>query len=121
MTKLAPNGLGGQKKSLETRTTMAKLLTIVLIALIVSMAHANLQEEFEQAIAAAKKLPSKPDNETLLQMYALLKQGSVGNVQGKRPTSLLARAQWDAWNALRGTSKEDAQQQYIDLIESLFQ
>ncbi len=81
----------------------------------------DLKARFDQAMAASKQLPERPDNMTLLKIYALYKQGSEGDVQGKRPgfTDLVGRAKWDAWNELKGTSSDDAQQQYIDLIESL--
>jgi diazepam-binding inhibitor (GABA receptor modulating acyl-CoA-binding protein) len=81
----------------------------------------SLQEQFQQAQADSKNLPERPDNMTLLKIYALFKQGSSGDVQGDRPgmTDFVARAKYDAWDALKGTSQEDAMQQYIDLIEEL--
>lgn len=81
----------------------------------------SLQEQFQQAQADSKNLPERPDNMTLLKIYALFKQGSSGDVQGERPgmTDFVARAKYDAWDALKGTSQEDAMQQYIDLIEEL--
>lgn len=82
---------------------------------------ADLKAQFEQARADSKNLPEKPDNMTLLRLYALYKQGSVGDVQGERPglTNLVERAKWEAWNALQGRPAEEAMQGYIDLIESL--
>ena len=81
----------------------------------------TLQAQFEQAVADSKQLPEKPDNMTLLKIYALYKQASSGDVDGKRPgfTDMVGRAKWDAWNGLKGTSADDAMQQYIDLIEDL--
>lgn len=81
----------------------------------------DLQAQFEQARADSKNLPEKPDNMTLLKLYALYKQGSVGDVEGDRPgfTDFVERAKWDAWNDLKGQSREDAMRGYIDLIESL--
>lgn len=81
----------------------------------------SLKDQFEAAVAESKNLPERPDNMTLLKLYALYKQGSSGDVQDKRPgfTDMVGRAKWDAWNELKGTSTEEAQQQYIDLIESL--
>ncbi|MDN3922425.1 acyl-CoA-binding protein [Roseateles violae] len=81
----------------------------------------SLKEQFEAAVAASKQLPERPDNMTLLKIYALYKQGSAGDVDGKRPgfTDMVGRAKWDAWNELKGTSTDEAMQQYIDLIESL--
>jgi acyl-CoA-binding protein len=56
-----------------------------------------------------------------LQLYALYKQGSEGDVEGKRPgfTDMVGRAKYDAWAAVKGTEAEDAMQQYIDLVKSL--
>ncbi len=81
----------------------------------------SLKEKFEAAMAESKNLPERPDNMTLLKIYALFKQGSSGDVEGSRPgfTDMVGRAKYDAWAALKGTSTDDAMQQYIDLIESL--
>lgn len=81
----------------------------------------SLQEQFAQAQAESKTLPERPDNMTLLKIYALYKQGASGDVTGERPgmTDFVNRAKYDAWAALKGTSQEDAMQQYIDLIEEL--
>jgi len=82
---------------------------------------ADLKARFEQAVAESKQLPEKPDNMTLLKIYALYKQASSGDVEGKRPgfTDMVGRAKWDAWNEVKGKSREDAMQDYVDLIESL--
>ncbi|MFL6656791.1 MAG: acyl-CoA-binding protein [Massilia sp.] len=81
----------------------------------------SLQEQFDQALADSKNLPERPDNMTLLKIYALYKQASAGDVDGKRPgfTDMVGRAKFDAWDGLKGTSKDDAMQQYVDLIEEL--
>ena len=81
----------------------------------------SLQEQFDQALADSKNLPERPDNMTLLKIYALYKQASSGDVDGKRPgfTDMVGRAKFDAWEGLKGTSKDDAMQQYVDLIEEL--
>jgi len=81
----------------------------------------DLATQFEAARADSKNLPEKPDNMTLLKLYAFYKQGSEGDVNTERPgmTQFVDRAKWDAWNELKGTSKESAQQGYVDLIESL--
>ena len=82
---------------------------------------ANLQAQFEQAVADSKQLPEKPDNATLLKLYALYKQASSGDVQGKRPgfADMVGRAKHDAWAALQGKSQDDAMQEYVELVESL--
>ena len=82
---------------------------------------ADLKARFEQAVAESKSLPEKPDNMTLLKIYALYKQATAGDVEGKRPgfSDMVGRAKFDAWDALRGKGSEEAMQEYIDLIESL--
>ena len=81
----------------------------------------SLQNQFDQAVADSKNLPERPDNMTLLKIYALFKQASAGDVDGNRPgfTDMVGRVKYDAWDALKGTSKDDAMQQYIDLINGL--
>ncbi|WP_194724135.1 acyl-CoA-binding protein [Noviherbaspirillum malthae] len=81
----------------------------------------SLQHQFEQAVADSKNLPERPDNMTLLKLYGLYKQASAGDADGDRPgfTDMIGRAKYDAWDALKGVSKEDAMQQYVDLITDL--
>ena len=81
----------------------------------------DLQTQFEAAAADSKKLDERPDNDTLLKIYALYKQGSAGDVEGSRPgfTDMIGRAKYDAWVKLKGLTKEDAMQQYVTLIDSL--
>ncbi|MFT5645172.1 MAG: diazepam-binding inhibitor (GABA receptor modulating acyl-CoA-binding protein) [Janthinobacterium sp.] len=79
----------------------------------------NLQQQFEQAQLDSKNLSERPDNMTMLKLYALYKQAALGDVQGPRPgfTDMIGRAKWDAWDALKGT--DDAMQKYIDLVTDL--
>ena len=81
----------------------------------------DLQKRFEASVAQSKNLPERPDNNTLLKLYALYKQGSSGDAQGERPGfgDLIGRAKFDAWAALKGTTKDDAMSQYADLVDSL--
>ena len=81
----------------------------------------SLQEQFAQAQADSKNLPERPDNMTLLKIYGLYKQASTGDASGERPgfTDMVGRAKFDAWDGLKGTTQEDAMQQYIDLIADL--
>ena len=76
---------------------------------------------FLQAVADSKQLPERPDNLTLLKLYALYKQATDGDAQGDRPgmTDFVGRAKWDAWNELKGQDREAAMQRYIDKIEAL--
>ena len=81
----------------------------------------SLQEQFNQALIDSKNLPERPDNLTLLKIYALFKQGSSGDATGDRPgmTDFVGRAKFDTWATLKGTTQEDAMQQYTDLIAEL--
>ncbi|MDO9263870.1 MAG: acyl-CoA-binding protein [Desulfosalsimonadaceae bacterium] len=82
---------------------------------------ADLKEKFEKAAADVQKLKQKPDNDTLLKLYSLYKQGSAGDVAGKRPgfTDFKGRAKYDAWAKLQGTSPKKAMEDYIALVEKL--
>jgi diazepam-binding inhibitor (GABA receptor modulator, acyl-CoA-binding protein) len=81
----------------------------------------DLRAEFEAAAEAAKGLARKPDNATLLQLYALYKQATAGDTGGARPGGFdfVGQAKYDAWAKLRGTAPEAAMQQYVDLVASL--
>ena len=81
----------------------------------------DLQKQFDAAVAQSKSLPQRPDNETLLKLYALYKQGTSGDAQGTRPGfgDLIGRAKYDAWAGIKGASREAAMRQYVDLIDSL--
>lgn len=81
----------------------------------------DIENEFEAAAAAAKDLDERPDNDTLLQLYALYKQGSAGDVTGEKPGffDFVGLAKYEAWERLQGMTDEDARQKYIDLVKSL--
>jgi diazepam-binding inhibitor (GABA receptor modulator, acyl-CoA-binding protein) len=82
---------------------------------------ADLKAEFEAAVANSKKLSQRPDNATLLKIYALYKQATVGDNTEKKPgfADMIGRAKWDAWSSVKGTPPEDAMRQYVDLVNSL--
>lgn len=81
----------------------------------------DLQAAFDTAVADSKELSQRPDNATLLKLYALYKQASTGDVTEAKPGfgDMVGRAKWDAWNGLKGTPADAAMQQYIDLVGSL--
>lgn len=81
----------------------------------------DLKTQFEAAVANSKNLTERPDNMTLLKLYALYKQGSAGDNAEPRPgfSDMIGRAKWDAWNQLKGSTPDAAMQQYIELIGSL--
>jgi diazepam-binding inhibitor (GABA receptor modulating acyl-CoA-binding protein) len=81
----------------------------------------GLKEDFEASQAKVKTLASTPSNEFLLELYALYKQATVGDVDGKRPGMMdfKGRAKYDAWAERKGTSKDDAMTKYVALVEKL--
>ena len=81
----------------------------------------DLNAQFEASVALSKTLAERPDNPTLLKIYALYKQAAEGDNTGKKTSfsDIVERAKWDAWTRLKGTDGDAARQQYIDLIESL--
>lgn len=82
----------------------------------------ELKEQFEKAAGDSKNLRAKPDNETLLQLYALYKQGNEGDTNTEAPTNpfdFVAKAKHEAWSALKGKTKESAMEEYVSLVEKL--
>lgn len=81
----------------------------------------DLHAQFETAVARSKTLRERPDNATLLRLYALYKQASDGDVDGRRPgfTDMVGRAKYDAWAALKGTASDDAMHEYVSLVDTL--
>jgi diazepam-binding inhibitor (GABA receptor modulator, acyl-CoA-binding protein) len=82
----------------------------------------DLHQQFEQAVADSKELSEKPSNDTLLQLYSLYKQASEGDVNVDAPTNpfdFVAKAKYEAWEAIKGKSKETAMQEYVELVAKL--
>jgi acyl-CoA-binding protein len=81
----------------------------------------DLKAKFEQAAKDVKKLTEKPDNDTLLQLYALYKQGSEGDVRGEKPGffDFVGSAKYEAWEKLAGTKPEEAMKKYVELVKKL--
>ena len=82
----------------------------------------ELQQQFEAAVAASKTLSQKPENDILLQLYALYKQGTEGDVNVAAPENMfdfVAKAKYQAWEGIKGKAKEVAMQEYIDLVNKL--
>ena len=79
-------------------------------------------EQFEQAVLESKNIAERPSNETLLALYSLYKQATEGDCNAEPPSNpfdFVAKAKQNAWIELKGTTKENAMQQYINLIEKL--
>ena len=82
----------------------------------------QLQELFEKAVKESKELPSKPDNETLLKLYALYKQGTEGDINTEPPSNpfdFVSKAKHNAWSDLKGKTKDVAMNEYIALVNQL--
>ena len=81
----------------------------------------DLNSAFEQASRDIQGLAERPDNETLLRLYALYKQGSEGDVKGDKPGffDFVGTAKYEAWAKLKGTGQDDARQKYVDLVKKL--
>ena len=82
----------------------------------------ELKEQFEQAAAESKSLSEKPSNETLLQLYSLYKQGSIGDVNTEPPSNpfdFVVKAKYNAWAELKGKTTTDAMTEYVELISKL--
>lgn len=81
----------------------------------------TLEEQFRQAATDSKKLPQRPDDDTLLEIYSYFKQATEGDVSGKKPGAFdfVARAKYEAWEARKGMSREMAMKAYVKLIDHL--
>jgi len=76
---------------------------------------------FEKSVEDSKSLPDKPSNETLLLLYSLYKQATIGdnNAEEPAPFDFVARAKYDAWMAVKGKTQQGAMEEYIKLVEKL--
>jgi acyl-CoA-binding protein len=82
----------------------------------------SLAESFHQAVAESKQLTRRPDNATLLRLYSLYKQATEGDAPAESDAGMfdfVAKAKHNAWDSLRGTGKEQAMEEYIQLAASL--
>jgi diazepam-binding inhibitor (GABA receptor modulating acyl-CoA-binding protein) len=85
------------------------------------MSDLPLPARFEDAQKRVKQLSKTPSNDDLLQLYALYKQATAGDVSGSRPgmLDLKGRAKYDAWAKTKGTSKDAAMEKYVSLVDRL--
>ena len=82
---------------------------------------ADLKTDFQKAAQEVMNLAERPDNDTMLRLYALYKQGSEGDVKGDKPGffDFVGAAKYEAWEKLSGTSPEQAKKKYVDLVKKL--
>ena len=89
---------------------------------IINFFEVDILQQFNDAVANSKTLSSKPDNETLLQLYSLYKQATEGDNTGDAPSNpfdIVAKAKYTAWDALKSKTKEDAMTEYVGLVNKL--
>ncbi len=81
----------------------------------------DLDSRFEQAKQDVQGLSERPDNDTLLRLYALYKQGSEGDLSGDKPGffDFVGTAKHEAWAKLSGMDRDEARKKYIDLVKKL--
>ena len=82
----------------------------------------ELEENFETAKKRVMELTAKPSQEKMLELYALNKQATIGDINAEKPKmfDFIASAKYNAWNTKKGITKEEAMHKYIDLVEELF-
>lgn len=82
---------------------------------------ADLKDQFQKAAQDVMSLADRPDNDTMLRLYGLYKQGSEGDVSGPKPGffDFVGTAKYEAWEKLQGTKPEDAMKKYVDLVKKL--
>ena len=86
------------------------------------MIATDLAAQFEQAAEESKSFKERPSNESLLQLYSLYKQATIGDVDAEPPTNpfdFVAKAKYETWMKLKGKSKEAAMQEYVNLVDKL--
>lgn len=81
----------------------------------------TLEEQFKKASEEVNGLSERPSNEDLLSLYASFKQATEGDNETERPGGFdfKAAAKYNAWEKLKGTTKEQAMEQYINLVNRL--
>jgi carboxylesterase len=81
----------------------------------------EVRRRFEAAVRDVRTLASEPGTAELLELYALYKQATVGDVSGPRPGAfdVRARAKHDAWTRAKGLSTNEAMTRYVALVARL--
>ena len=81
----------------------------------------SIDEKFKQAVEDVKDLPKRPDNETLLQLYGLYKQVTIGNINIAQPWAIQVekRAKWDSWKLFENMDRSKAMARYVEIVENL--
>ena len=76
---------------------------------------------FIKATEVVKTLKTKPDNDTLSNLYGLYKQATVGDNTNPKPGMLdmVGCTKWNSWNKVKGLTIYEAECQYITLVNTL--
>jgi len=81
----------------------------------------ELEQKFTEMVEAVKNatINFQPNNTEKLKLYAFYKQATVGDVEGECPSviNMVERAKWNAWNAIKGWTKDKAMQAYVDMLK----
>lgn len=82
-----------------------------------------LEEDFKRAQNRVWKL-KECSNETMLKVYGLFKQATVGDIDTQTPgmfSGLKTRAKWEAWKGNEGMFPINAKREYVKLVNGLFE
>ena len=111
----------GADSHLFTQVSVCRRVCVTTGTVVQGIFMSALQDGFAQAQEDVNGLAERPDNDTMLRLYALYKQATQGDATGEQPGGFdfVRRAKFDAWSEIKGTSAEDAMQQYIELVASL--
>ena len=87
-----------------------------------TQANMELSQQFEKAVLESKDLSNRPSQGTLLELYSLYKQAKEGDVNSDGPANpfdFVAKAKFEAWQALKGKTRDSAMSEYINLVTKL--
>ena len=82
-----------------------------------------MEETFKMSIDLIKTLSEKCNNDELISVYKYYKQAKFGDINIKKPFifNLKENTKWEAWNSVKGLSKEEAMNEYINLSINLYE
>lgn len=80
----------------------------------------ELEQKFNEMVTAVRDatINFSPNNTQKLKLYAFYKQATQGNISGECPSviHMVERAKWQAWNAIKNMSKEQAMESYLKVF-----
>jgi diazepam-binding inhibitor (GABA receptor modulator, acyl-CoA-binding protein) len=83
----------------------------------------NNSQEFILASDIVKKLAVQPENSELGELYGLYKQATCGDINITKPNILYFKEtkKWEAWDKYKNMNTDDAENEYIKLVNRLIQ